>query len=154
MKINCEKIYEELLEDDYKKEEVIELSCKMLRMLKHFDEGTYNRISLKMHVLKYGKHFCENMAKEAVECMKHFDGSYGEHWSVEQTTNLATQNNINTNKWDWYYLLNMLYSDAGNVFKNDIRTYVDFAKAVYLNDVDGDEGKIFDEYIAKNYIIY
>ena len=57
MKINCEKIYEELLDDHYKKEDVIELSCKMLRMLKHFDEGTYNRISLKMHVLKYGKHF-------------------------------------------------------------------------------------------------
>lgn len=154
MKTNYEKMYEELLEDDCKREEAIELSKTLLRMLKSLNEGAYNRVCLKIHVLKYGKHFCENMAKEAVKYMKHFDGSTGEHWSVDQTTNLATQNNIITNKWDWYYLLNMLYSDAGNVFKNDIRVYVDFAKSVYLNDVDGNEGKIFDEYVGKKFKLY
>ena len=42
---------------------------------------------------------------------------------IDLLTIVKKYHNINTNKWDWYYLLNMLYSDAGNVFKNDIRTY-------------------------------
>ena len=38
---------------------------------------------------------------EAVGKMKHFDGSFGEHWSIEQTSNLATQNNLKVNKYDY-----------------------------------------------------
>ena len=152
--IDSEKLIKELIDNEYKREEVKDIACKILRMIKRYDEAAYNRLALKIHEIIYGPYFDEHMAKEAVAEMKNFDGSSGEHWSMEQTNNLATQNNIKVNMYDWYYLLNMLHSDAGQIFKNDLRTYIDFANSVYLKDPDGHEGKIFDEYVAKHYELY
>jgi hypothetical protein len=92
-------------------------------------------------------HFDEKLAKKAVARMKNVDGSTGEHWTWEQTTSVANQYGIKC-YGDWYYSLNMLWSDLSNVMGSDANTYAKMAKAMYFDDVDMVEGKLFREYIA------
>lgn len=154
IKMNCEEIYQELLDDATKREEVMDIGLNMIKMIKRYDEAAYNRLALSIHRAVYGPHFSEQMAMEAVANMKNKDGTIGGHWSIEQTTNLMKQHSIKANQYDWYYLLNMLYSDASRVFKNDMRQYLEYANDVYIEDIDGDEGKIFNEYVGKNFKLY
>ena len=52
------------------------------------------------------------------------------------------QNGVHANKYDWYYLMNMLHSDYSNLWGEDVAQYVKFAKA-YINDPDAGAGKVF-----------
>lgn len=74
--------------------------------------------------------------------MKNVDGTAGEHWTLEETTRVMDQNGIKANKYDWYYLLNMLHSDYSHLWGEDVAQYVKFAKA-YINDPDAGTGKVF-----------
>ena len=96
----------------------------------------------KLHCLVYGPHFDEHLAKKAVSEMKNVDGTSGEHWTLEETTKVMEQNGIKANKYDWYYLLNMLHSDYSKIWGDDTGQYVKFAKA-YIEDPDAGEGKVF-----------
>ena len=106
-----------LLDTPDKREDLIDFAIKMLDVVKRYDIDMYNCLKLKIHVKLYGYHFDEHLAKYAVECMKNYDGTTGEYWTLEQTTNLLNQTGININKYDWYYVLNMLHSDAGEIFR-------------------------------------
>lgn len=67
---------------------------------------------------------------------------------MEQTTQAARQVGIqfaSFNMYDWYYTLNMMWSDYSNVFGNDSNTYISLAKA-WLNDPDVPEGKAWRYY--------
>lgn len=101
-----------------------------------------------LYVSIYGEHFNRENAKEAVSCMENEDGTTGEHWSITETTKLANENRIsftNFNEYDWYYVLNMQYSDLYKVFMDDVTTYIKLAKA-WLTDVDVPEGKAWRYY--------
>lgn len=87
-------------------------------------------------------HFDEHLVKKAVAEMENVDGSSGEHWTIEETTRVMEQNGIKVNKYDWYYLMNMLHSDYSNIWGEDVAQYVKFGKA-YINDPDASEGKVF-----------
>lgn len=98
----------------------------------------------------YGEHFDEHLAKKAVSMMKNVDGTEGEHWDHEQTTNVARNNGIKFdtyNSWDWYYVMNMLYFDMCKIFGKDAGAYAKAAEA-WLEDEDVAEGKAF-RYYAK-----
>lgn len=101
----------------------------------------------KMHCAVYGPHFDEHLAKQAVARMKNVDGSSGEHWTYEQTSQLADQQGI-TQKADWYYVMNMLYSDYSEIYGSDINMYIRVAKA-YMRDPDAPESKVFDLWLAQ-----
>ena len=60
----------------------------------------------------------------------------------EETTRVMDQNGVHANKYDWYYLMNMLHSDYSNLWGEDVAQYVKFAKA-YINDPDAGAGKVF-----------
>lgn len=67
---------------------------------------------------------------------------------MEQTTQAARQVGIqftSFNMYDWYYTLNMMWSDYSNVFGNYSNTYISLAKA-WLNDLDVPEGKAWRYY--------
>lgn len=73
----------------------------------------------------------------------------------EQTTNAAKQAGIvfkRFNEYDFYFVLNMLYSDNYGVFGNDSNTYIQLAKA-WLEDIDVAEGKAWRYYqkVVKSY---
>lgn len=110
---------------------------------------------LKAYESQHGPHFNEEYARKAVSKMQNEDGSRGPHWSLEETTQFASQYGISLsnrfNRYDWYVALNMIYSDYYKVImqitnSNNVKHYIEFAKA-WLNDKDIDEGKMWYYFI-------
>lgn len=75
---------------------------------------------VKAYEAEHGPHFNEEHARKAVSKMENEDGTRGPHWSVEETTTLASQYGINLgsrfNRYDWFVALNMVYSDYYKVY--------------------------------------
>ena len=110
---------------------------------------------VKAYEKEHGPHFNEEYARKAVMKMENEDGTRGPHWSLEETTTLASQYGIalgsKFNRYDWFVALNMVYSDYYRVImnitgSNNTKHYVEFAKA-WLNDKDIDEGKMWYYYV-------
>ena len=133
--------------DKIKEEEVYEHLWWGLCKLKVHDEEDYHKMMMKVHCVVYGPHFDEKLAKKAVAKMKNVDGSTGEHWTYEQTTSVANQYGIK-HYADWYYAMNSLWSDLSNVLGGDANTYAKMAKAMFFDDPDMVEGKLFKTYVA------
>lgn len=110
--------------------------------MKDKDEYAYYKSYFTVHESIFGKHFNEELAKRAVSEMVNADGTKGEHWTIQQTNSLATTNGVTYDKYDFYYVMNMLYSDFSGVVGNDVNTYFKIAKA-YIDDPDASEGKAF-----------
>lgn len=110
---------------------------------------------VKAYEAEHGPHFNEEHARKAVSKMENEDGTRGPHWSVEETTALASQYGINLgsrfNRYDWFVALNMVYSDYYKVIismtnSNSTKHFVELAKA-WINDKDIDEGKMWYYYL-------
>lgn len=86
---------------------------------------------VKAYEAEHGPHFNEEHARKAVSKMENEDGTRGPHWSVEETTALASQYGINLgsrfNRYDWFVALNMVYSDY---YKVIISTYKQRKEAI------------------------
>lgn len=102
---------------------------------------------VKAYEAEHGPHFNEEHARKAVSKMENEDGTRGPHWSVEETTALASQYGINLgsrfNRYDWFVALNMVYSDYYKVIismtnSNSTKHFVELAKA-WINDKDIDD---------------
>lgn len=80
---------------------------------------------VKAYEKEHGPHFNEEYARKAVMKMENEDGTRGPHWSLEETTTLASQYGIalgsKFNRYDWFVALNMVYSDYYRVIKNIIK---------------------------------
>ncbi len=110
---------------------------------------------VKAYEKEHGPHFNEEYARKAVMKMENEDGTRGPHWSLEETTTLASQYGIalgsKFNRYDWFVALNMVYSDYYRVIvnmtgSNNAKYFVELAKA-WLCDKDIDEGKMWYYYI-------
>lgn len=120
----------------------------LMEELKVSKPKMYNRFYDKFYRSVYGDHFSEEMVMKAVKGMENVDGTMGEHWTIEQTTSVAKQTGImfdKFNKYDWYYVLNMMYSDYSKLFNSNTDTYIKLAKA-WLEDPDVEEGKAYRYY--------
>lgn len=98
---------------------------------------------VKAYEAEHGPHFNEEHARKAVSKMENEDGTRGPHWSVEETTALASQYGINLgsrfNRYDWFVALNMVYSDYYKVIismtnSNSTKHFVEMAKCQVLLD--------------------
>lgn len=101
----------------------------------------YKSLELDSYKMAYGEHLNEELALEWVSEMENKDGTKGQHWSVDQTSQYAGE----FNKWDWYAVMNMMYSDYYNQ-KFDTNTYVELAKD-WFNDKDVGDGKTLKYYM-------
>lgn len=108
--------------------------------VKYCDHEKFKDIKYKLYKMAYGHHLTEETAKKWVSKMENKDGSYGEHWSMEQTTPLAGKHNHN----DWYAILNSVYSDYFNP-KFSTEDYVRLAND-WIDDEDSVEDKIVQYY--------
>ena len=96
----------------------------------------------------------KEIAEEWTSNMKNEDGTKGPHWKMEQVKQLMAQKGIQYNPWEFFVVMNALYSDYCAVLKkhgmNNIDVYVDLASA-WLNDSDAMPGKAsrYYEYIVK-----
>lgn len=100
----------------------------------------YWEVVADLHEVVNGEHFDEAMATWAVSQMDNEDGTTGEHWTEMETSSVAASEGITFdkyNKWDWYYALNMWYSDFYMIIGNNVAMYVKFTKA-WLSDKDVD----------------
>lgn len=94
-------------------------------------------------------HFTEETAKYVVSNMKNKDGSVGEHWKKEVTDKVLDSTGFDFRRCDWYYVLNMIYSDYYKEGRSD-ETYIELA-GDFLSDVDAPEGKAKKYWKAMHY---
>lgn len=113
-----------------------------IKEMKNRDKEAYYKSYFTIHESIFGKHFSEEMAKAAVDDMVNVDGTTGQHWTLQQTNSLLTSNNLDCNKYDFYYVMNMLYSDFSSVVGSDANIYMKMSKA-YMDDPDAAEGKAY-----------
>ena len=94
---------------------------------------------------KARKEFDEDTAKEWTRTMKNADGSRGAHWTMDQTTQVMRQYNINCDPVEFFTVMNIIYSDYSSVLKkfgaNSVEVYANLAKA-WLEDEDAVPDKL------------
>lgn len=84
-------------------------------------------------------------AQKWVKMMKNADGSTGEHWTYDQTTQVMKQRNIDCEPAEFYAVMNMLWSDYGKVAEkfgvSNVEYWAELSKA-FLMDKDAAEDKL------------
>ena len=105
------------------------------------------RMLLKLYELDCGPYFDTDIAIKAVDNMENVDGTTGPHWTFAEVEKEAEKRNID-HPADLYYAINMLYSDLSSVLGKDPEKYIAVAKALYWDDPDMPEGKLFKQYVA------
>lgn len=95
------------------------------------------------------KTFDMAMADEWTASMKNEDGTKGPHWTIEQVKQVMAQKGIKGEPYEFYAVLNMIYSDYCAVLKkhrvNNLDVYVDLACA-WLMDEDAVSDKSYAYY--------
>lgn len=107
-------------------------------LVMHWREEMPHEFAQRMFKEKHGCHiFNEDLYCEATSHFVNPDGSHGPHWSIgtikakSGITNFAEKGYT---EYDYAYVVNMLYSDYGNVFAEP-SYYLKMAKN-YLSDGD------------------
>lgn len=121
---------------------------RMFMELKEKNHDMYEELEEELYEDIYGCHFTEWLLEKALKKMQNEDGTIGGHWTVEQTTDVAKQHGIEFdtfNKYDFSYVMNMMYSDYYNVLPNDTSHYVKMTMR-FINDKDGHKGKAYHYY--------
>lgn len=99
-------------------------------------------------------HFTPEMAEEWMAGIKNQDGSKGPHWKMEDVKKLLAQRKLHKDPYEFWAILNAIYSDYGHIAKkhgvNTMDFYVDMACA-WLDDEDANPNKaaIYYEEIVK-----
>lgn len=90
--------------------------------------------------------FTKETAEYAVSKMKNEDGTEGGHWDYDTTTSVLKSKGYDFNPCDWYYVLNMVYSDY---FSKDQPDDYYFKLAYdFLKDKDAPVGKAKKYFLA------
>ena len=122
-------------------EHLEELLIDLIDDLKVFDHAKYLSIEHELYCLIHGQHLSNDLAHHWVSQMKNKDGTHGEHWTMEQTSQFAEHHN----PADWYAVMNMVYSDYYNP-RFSINDYVELAKD-WITDPDVGPGKTLRYYL-------
>lgn len=103
---------------------------------KHYDKVEDFLIQVD---LLLNPHFTKYSAHYVVSKFENKDGSIGEHWSRETTDKVLESKGYDFNPCDWYYVLNMMYSDYYKSGRSD-ETYIELAYD-FLSDKDAPKDK-------------
>lgn len=96
--------------------------------------------------LMLNPYFTKETAEYAVSKMKNEDGTEGGHWDYDTTTSVLKSKGYDFNPCDWYYVLNMIYSDY---FAKDQPDDYYFKLAYdFLKDKDAPVGKAKKYFLA------
>lgn len=146
-------IYEEYKDDD-RALEIMEKSTllfdEILDKLKQDHPELYEDYMNRLYIIAYGNHFNEDMLENAFEHMINDDGTKAPKWNLETTSKVASQHGVifsDFNKYDWCYVMNMMYSDYHSVLGESLVNYVNMS-VKFLNDKDAPNGKALLYYLA------
>lgn len=139
------KMIEEAYSKNLPEEKIEELAERMSLFVHNADWEDQKALAEDLDFIIYGPHFTKEKAMQAVSHMVNEDGTTGQHWTCEETRSVAESKGIyfsaeKFNEYDWYYVMNMLYSDYYNVLGNNTDSYAKMAMA-WLRDKDAPEGK-------------
>lgn len=90
-----------------------------------------------------------DQAECAVRKMRNKDGTDGEHWTFEQTTEVMEKKGYDYSPAEWYYVLNMVYSDHYSQ-EYSIDIYAKLACDI-IGDVDAPKNSTKRVYVAKHF---
>ena len=117
--------------------------------LKEMHPEMYEKYMTKVKLSNKHIPWDRDQAECAVKKMKNKDGTEGEHWTYEQTTDVLEKKGYDRSPAEWYVALNMVYSDYyTQSFSTDI--YVQMA-CDFLDDLDGAKNKMKKYWIAMHY---
>ncbi|MBP3713414.1 MAG: hypothetical protein J6I69_02455 [Bacilli bacterium] len=136
--------------EDANLEQLKDFAHYSLGMVKRIDEDVYKDIEMYLYKEVYGCHFTKWLLDKALSEMMNEDGSIGGHWTIEQTTSVAKNNNIefnHFNEYDFNYTMNLMYSDYYGAVSNDVSSYLKLARK-FLEDKDSNSGKALKYYLA------
>lgn len=93
-------------------------------------------------------------AHEWVQKMHNADGSMGEHWTYDQTSQVMKQRNMDCNPAEFYAVINAMWSDYGKVAEkygiNNVDFWAEMAKAFIMDkDAMPDKAALYYECIVK-----
>ena len=141
--------------DEYGRDGDIETMEHLTHKIDHFVEEVKEKhpelvehFLVKIDLL-LNPHFSKDTAKYAVSKLKNKDGSSGEHWNYETTTKVLDSKGYDFHVCDWYYVLNMIYSDYYKSGRSE-DTYIELAYD-FLDDVDAPDDKAKKYYKAMHY---
>lgn len=136
-----------LSQEEYRK--LVEVFIDFACIIEEKSPELVEKLMFKIHEMAHGPHFNREIAEYKVSEMENEDGSKGAHWTYEQTTELAEDKGTSFNRFneaDFYYMMNMWWSDHYKSTKGDIDLIYDQVMEK-LNDKDGILG--FAWYYAK-----
>lgn len=143
--------YEEIIEPLVDSADTSDVEC-LTEMTSEFIEKVRSRMPQEVEQflmkidLKLNPHFTEESSKYAVAHMDNEDGTVGEHWNYSTTSDVLRSKSLMFTQPDWYYVLNMMYSDYYDEEMDD-DYYIDLA-IDFLKDKDAPEGKAKKYYLA------
>lgn len=129
-------------------EELTEMVNDFVEEVKEHDKEKAEDFILMVDLL-LNPHFSKETAKHVVANLKNKDGSTGEHWSYETTSRVLESKGYEFNPCDWYYVLNMIYSDYYKSGRSD-DTYIEMAYD-FLSDKDSPHNKAKRYYRAMRF---
>lgn len=138
--MDIEKIIQRIV-DNGKVEDMHELSDileDVLEDLKNYNKEGYKQYELDLYEMAYGCILNKEMAKDIVSKMK----PYGEKWTIEQTSKMQKDYDLNFKDVDFYVVINSAYNDYHDIFKEDIELYIKFAND-FINDEDANKDKVY-----------
>lgn len=144
-----ENIISKAIKQSFEKGDSSKLSKAIHRLMKDLKKEAMEELKdtfiFSLYELANGKHFDECTAEKIVADFKNVDGTEGERWTIKEATAIMKKfrfepSDDKYNEYDWYVILNMMYSDYANVLGNKEEIHAAMANA-YFNGPDEKEGK-------------
>lgn len=120
----------------------------------YIDDFMYERKLAAAMGVKQSPHFTEELAQEAVSEMLNDDGTKGAHYDLDKVKELIKEFKVDlgeNNLYDYFYTVNMIYSDYSKVIGDKDKDIVDMANA-FIFDEDGASGKAFRYWYSQKFL--
>lgn len=137
--------------DSASDETMNKLTCKMDKFVEEVREKhpeMVDKFLMKVDLI-LNPGFTKETAKYAVSKLKNKDGTTGEHWNYDTIEKVLYSKGYDFDDADWYYVLNMVYSDYYKSGRSD-DTYIELAHD-FLSDSDAPENKAKRYFLAMHH---
>ena len=124
-------------------EKLSEILDDVIYVVKDYDEELFKKYAMCIYKMANGDSLTREVGEHIVKEMK----PYGEHWTIEQTTNVKNQYGYtDINDVDFWVVMNSAYNDYNDIFKDNVDVYAKWARA-FIKDEDARDYKLLSYYL-------